>query len=762
MNNYDGWVVVGTRVDNKQLEKDLKVGEKKLEKYEKEAEKLTKTKEKIDVEVVLKGKEFDRKIKEIKEKSQIDIKAVSGGNYYTRHAKAEKINETAQLKINALTEKYNQYLETANSKIEKIDQELLVNAKDQALLNQKIKETKDKLGGVHVNFGEIGKSIGNTIKKVGKWVLAIFSVRTAYTAVSQAMSTLSQYNEGLADKLESIKLIAASALEPIVNRLVDLVYRLLTYVNYLSIAWFKVDLFASANDKKLKSSVKSAKEMKKTLAGFDEMNVLQDTSSSSTSGSGGSAITMPEDVEIPGWLVWIKEHGAVVAGILGLIGAAILGIKFYKFFSALGNGVKSLSKFSAGLALIVVGIIALVGSIANLILNWDTLSTKEKVVTVALGLIGAAFIALGYAIAAGISAATLGIGAIIAAVVALVTALGTLIFKWATEEKSIKDVTKAQEDLKNAQDEYASAQDEYVNAVDKATEAFNKLNDIQNETGISGEDLYNKVQNGTLDYANMTEQQKEVYKAYLDNIKAQDTLKTSTEKLEAAKQKEKIATWESKLAQEAQNGAFKDGGEKAQKFKEDVINAYENGELSADEARELIGKSMSEMSRDAQKAFAEDLPNSIKDGLNPKKYETFGQKFSKFFEGLWSGIKNGASSAWNTVKGWFGFSSGGVVYGSGSSGFAKGGIAYSSLPKLASGAIINTPGRGVPIVSAIGGERGKEGIIPLTDSQQMSLLGEAIGKYITVNLNNVNTINGRVLSRELKKINSRSDFAYNE
>lgn len=762
MNNYDGWVVVGTRVDNKQLEKDLKVSEKKLEKYEKEAEKLTKTKEKIDVEVVLKGKEFDRKIKEIKEKSQIDIKAVSGGNYYTRHAKEEKINETAQLKINALTEKYNQYLETANSKIEKIDQELLVNAKDQALLNQKIKETKDKLGGVHVNFGEIGKSIGNTIKKVGKWVLAIFSVRTAYTAVSQAMSTLSQYNEGLADKLESIKLIAASALEPIVNRLVDLAYRLLTYVNYLSIAWFKVDLFASANDKKLKSSVKSAKEMRKTLAGFDEMNVLQDTSSSSTSENQGSAITMPEDVEIPGWLVWIKEHGAAVAGILGLIGAAILGIKFYKFFSALGNGVKALSKFSAGLALIVVGIIALVGSIANLILNWDTLSTKEKVVTVALGLIGAAFIALGYAIATGISAATLGIGAIIAAVVALVTALGTLIFKWTTEEKAIKDVTKAQEDLKNAQDEYANAQDEYINAVDKATEAFNKLNDIQNETGISGEDLYNKVQNGTLDYANMTEQQKEVYKAYLDNIKAQNTLKTSTEKLEAAKQKEKIATWEAKLAQEAQNGAFKDGGEKAQKFKEDVINAYENGELSADEARELIGKSMSEMSRDAQKAFAEDLPNSIKDGLNPKKYETFGQKFSKFFEGLWSGIKNGASSAWNTVKGWFGFSRGGVVYGSGSSGFAKGGITYSSLPKLASGAIINTPGRGVPIVSAIGGERGKEGIIPLTDSQQMSLLGEAIGKYITVNLNNVNTINGRVLSRELKKINSRSDFAYNE
>ena len=67
------------------------------------------------------------------------------------------------------------------------------------------------------------------------------------------------------------------------------------------------------------------------------------------------------------------------------------------------------------------------------------------------------------------------------------------------------------------------------------------------------------------------------------------------------------------------------------------------------------------------------------------------------------------------------------------------------------------PGRGV----AIGGESGKEGVIPLTDSQQMALLGEAIGKYITVNANIVNTMNGRVISRELKTINNESDFAFN-
>ena len=84
-----------------------------------------------------------------------------------------------------------------------------------------------------------------------------------------------------------------------------------------------------------------------------------------------------------------------------------------------------------------------------------------------------------------------------------------------------------------------------------------------------------------------------------------------------------------------------------------------------------------------------------------------------------------------------------------------------NLPRLAKGGIVNMPGRGVPVGSAIGGERGQEGVIPLTDSQQMALLGEAIGKYITINANIVNTMNGRVISKELQRVQNDSDFAFN-
>lgn len=87
--------------------------------------------------------------------------------------------------------------------------------------------------------------------------------------------------------------------------------------------------------------------------------------------------------------------------------------------------------------------------------------------------------------------------------------------------------------------------------------------------------------------------------------------------------------------------------------------------------------------------------------------------------------------------------------------------AQENVPKLAVGGIVNVPGRGVPIGGAIAGEAGAEGVIPLTDSQAMETLGQAIGKYITINANITNTMNGRVISRELQKINNNSDFARN-
>ena len=85
------------------------------------------------------------------------------------------------------------------------------------------------------------------------------------------------------------------------------------------------------------------------------------------------------------------------------------------------------------------------------------------------------------------------------------------------------------------------------------------------------------------------------------------------------------------------------------------------------------------------------------------------------------------------------------------------------LPKLASGGIINRPGRGVPlgVGGAIGGERGREAVIPLTDSQQMALLGREIAKNVVITLNSVTEIDGRQLARVTAQVMNDMQFASN-
>lgn len=96
-------------------------------------------------------------------------------------------------------------------------------------------------------------------------------------------------------------------------------------------------------------------------------------------------------------------------------------------------------------------------------------------------------------------------------------------------------------------------------------------------------------------------------------------------------------------------------------------------------------------------------------------------------------------------------------------GINLGRLSTFNLPRLAKGTILNAPGRGVPVAggTALAGEAGREAYLPLTDTQLLEELGSTIGKYITINANITNSMNGRVISRQLQRIQNDSNFAYN-
>jgi len=89
---------------------------------------------------------------------------------------------------------------------------------------------------------------------------------------------------------------------------------------------------------------------------------------------------------------------------------------------------------------------------------------------------------------------------------------------------------------------------------------------------------------------------------------------------------------------------------------------------------------------------------------------------------------------------------------------ATGGV----LNKCASGSIINNPGRGVYLGNnTIGGESGREGLIPLTDPNAMLELGETIAKFIPINITNVTKLDSKILNKETKIISNDMDFIRN-
>lgn len=161
--------------------------------------------------------------------------------------------------------------------------------------------------------------------------------------------------------------------------------------------------------------------------------------------------------------------------------------------------------------------------------------------------------------------------------------------------------------------------------------------------------------------------------------------------------------------------------------------------------------------RDKAKSFITDIQTWL-----TEKFGVVGTTIGNAIAGSISGIVNTILGfAERTINGFFGTINGAIGVINKIPGVNIKKLTTVSFPRLAKGGIVNMPGRGVPIGGAIAGERGAEGVIPLTDSQQMALLGEAIGKYININATVPVYVGNRQIAREIKKIEAENDFAYN-
>lgn len=606
----DGWVTVGTKLDTKDFDAQIKEVQYELQQIEYELSK--------------------------KKELKLDSRAVA-----EYEAKAEKLNN-----------------------------KLLDLRKRQEDLN------KVDLSKAKQNIESIGNSTSKVIKKIGKWALAIFSVRSAYMFVRQATTTLSNENEQLANDITNISSALANTMLPVIKTVINWIKTLMSYINYIWKAWFGKDLFKSSADN-LKSGASSAEKIKKSLAGFDEINIVSDNSSSGSSGGVSSGefndvISSSKLKDLPKWVKVIAQNKEAVLAVLAGITAFAIGTKIVR-------GINAIMGTAGGLA----------GAGGS-------------------GLLGLSS-ALKYLIALGV---------ITISVVVIIDSI-----------KKIKEAT-----------------DEINNLAKAEVNSSKKFVDSQNERNKS---LQEKFKQGEFN----AEQEKQYIDLLLFETESNYNL------IDSIKEQK---TWYGALtgANEDLTEAMKIHQDQGDKLIETLDEMYKKGLLNETQTKkytELLKKQIDKLHEnnytlsrnseeyDKNKQKINELKQKLKD-ITGENYETTLE------------VKAKTSSAKNTLSNFFkglGSSVVSTIFGTPLTSL------LGKIAKLRTGGVINMPGRGVMVGSAIGGEAGPEGVIPLTNSQMMAQLGEAIGKYVNINATVPVYVGNRQIAREIKKISADNDFAFN-
>lgn len=670
----DGWITIGTKLATDKFDKQIADLEKKIKNEEEKTQ--LKLKAKLQAEDELKRhrqaifeveKEYEKTSKQVEHLQDIMSKQARGVSLTpqeftdlqgSKQIIAENDKISSQLdKMYAKEVKLNNAVDSTSLAYKQIQGN--VQGYKSKIESIKLQKQKSQLNEIKKGFDSVGNSVSSSIKHIGRLALGVLSIAGAYRLVSQASSTLLQYDKQYATNLEYIRYLLAQTLAPVLKYLINLASTLLSYLNYIAKAWFNVNLFSKSSAKNFQNGQKSTAKMKKDLqtVSFDEMTVLQNQS------TGGAGAGVPDidptkiQGEVPEWLKWIADNKDIVlatlAGIAGFITAIKLGL----------SGIKAL-----GIGLIIAGVVlAIQGLIAYL--NDPTFENFGKIIK-------------------GLGIALIGLGIIISGPAGLVVGIvGAIVLLWGV-------IVKYWEQIKSF--------------LQKGIDwLFSKSDWVRQMFGDTIGDMYDNAVHGLQEILNW-------FDSTFNGIKANFNEIISFVKNVFA------GNWQ---------GAW-------QNIKNIFSNIWESIKNTAKRMFILIGR----MAVNVGTTVGATISGAFKAVVNGV---------------LWAieHILNSPIKAVNSLVG--------VI--NKVPGINLGYLPTFKLPRLKSGGIINLPGRGIPIGggTAIGGEAGKEGVLPLTDTQAMETLGETIGRYINLNATIPIYVGNRQIAREIKKINAESDFAFN-
>lgn len=793
----DGKIIIGTGLDTKGLEKDLVKMKKELENYAKEDEKLTNKKLnlEIDTERALDDlKNLDDKVELLQKKLQ-NIEARKGEIVYWKQndsnpewAKLNEEYDKAKAKIDEITRKEEDIVATRERQLKQINdinKTLQENAVEEDLIKTNIEDTTNKLNiAKKLDFGSMFKDMNNSLEKIGKKVsrmgLRLLGINSIYGMISQSVKRVQNDNPQFATFMQAIQNMLdvvisklMTMIEPFLPKLLPLIEKVLTLIFEIvealdsslgpvldsiidAISWI-VDAFGWIIDgllsllgidistqtekfakdineasKGIKKTNKEVSKLRKQLLGFDEMNILnKDTGSVGALGNAiiGGSTTKPKDNK--DWMAYGDDFVTSITVGAGAIADDMLEMFYSKEMKELEKIIEDAIYY--GRIKEENGIVKIITATGQAIQF-----TKEEydllVEDIVKGKIPASHKSLWEKAKSILQAKdvkhflkTLNSASKFAqeglkdavvtykdGMVELKLSTGEVITFTEDEWERLKE--KLLKEGKETKDEIVK----YIDEISGATNSNNNgiLDGLQSDIDRWKKNFKENIKDATYTYKNG------MYEIKLANG---ETLKLNEDQWKSFQAYLKLNNMQIVQDNKSTNKDLKQNAKDGVKDVEDEYGTLPDW-MKDNVIVELL-KDFGLLGEGAGKDFGEALKKVV----------------NKIIDKLETQINSIMSATWRILP-----------------------IKLGNPPKinlkqfkLAKGGIINRVGSGVPVGNAIAGERGREAILPLTDSQQMALLGREIAKNVIINLTNVTELDGRQIARSVTQVMNDMNFASN-
>lgn len=176
-----------------------------------------------------------------------------------------------------------------------------------------LKSAASGLKNMVTGANSMGGKFSSLASEAKSFAVGLLGARSIFTILQNAVNAYMQQNQQLSATLSNVWANLGSLLGPIIERIINLLSTAVSYVTqFFSLLGITSKKVSSAIGGAGSAAAAETKKLKKQLASFDELNVLQDNSSGGGGGGGGGAGGIGADgaaeVKLPDWAKLMAEQ----------------------------------------------------------------------------------------------------------------------------------------------------------------------------------------------------------------------------------------------------------------------------------------------------------------------------------------------------------------------------------------------------------------------------------------------------------------------